>query len=739
MSSESLYSGNRLLMHSYKRANELAQELLCHQVSIFFLIDGETFNSVWWAGYDAEAFSVSSNSYFLNEFQQGFSRVLPITTLNSADPEIKIILKRLSAEAALIAPFFINGKLKGLWLLAWNEPRSFTKHDELIMEIISTNLGLNLQSIMIGSENLRLRREAKAVHEINKEISRLADINLLLENIAEKACCLLKASNCYIALADEEKKILHVRVNFTTRTQTWRTWALKYHPGEGSTLRTEGYIMQWRNLIYPYGEGVGGKVAESLSSLLIRNYAQYMEEITPSVPEMLATGGISSAISVPMCTNRGLIGVLCAASSKNNAFSRAQLKIMETLGNQAAIAIENAHYYAEQKLLADKLQYTFMTHERLLGLVLSNQGIQSIADTLSDLINCPVFIQGKDYQVVCYSLSGSEEGVFQKFESILSNSPPLKDLLADKNNRQAGTIVPPTITIQPQNSSQGIQRTVASIVAGKELYGYISAFEIDKPLDEQQRVALEEASIVLALEFLKQDAARAGLLQHIITAQEDERKRIARELHDETSQALTALMLGLDTIGLLLKDVPQNVCSRLNATKSIAEGMLDNIHRIISDLRPSVLDDLGLLAAVAWYCEQRLKPLNIKYELINEGLKRRLSSAIETALYRIVQEAITNIIRHAEATLVKINLKFHEHYLFLQISDNGKGFEPLLLKDAGTSQQRLGLWGMKERVNALRGELNIESAPGSGTTITVIVPFTGGVDNNAESNKSVIS
>jgi len=724
MSSESLYSGNRLLMHSYKRANDLAQELLRHQISIFFLIDGKTFNSVWWAGYDAEAFSVSSNSHFLNEFQQGFSRVIAITNVSSADPEIRVILKRLSAKAALTAPFFINGKLKGLWLLAWNETRSFSKYDELIMEILSTNLGLNLQSIMIGSENLRLRREAKAVHEINKEISRLTDINLLLENIAEKACCLLKASNCYIALADEEKKILHIRVNFTTRTQTWRTWALKYHPGEGSTLRTEGYVMQWRDLTYSYGEGVGGKVAESLSSLLIRNFAQYMKEITPSVPEMLATGGISSAISVPMCTNRGLIGVLCAASSKNNAFNRAQLKIMETLGNQAAIAIENAHYYTEQKLLAEKLQYTFMTHEKLLELVLSNQGIQAIADTLSDLIKCPVFIQGKGYQIVCHSFSGAKGEELQKFKSILSGSPPLKELLTDKSTRQA----PSTITLEAE---QGIQCTVASIVAGKELYGYISAFGLDKPLNEQQRVALEEASIVLALEYLKQDAARAGLVQHIITAQEEERKRIARELHDETSQALTALMLGLDTIGLLLEDMPENVAARLSATKSIAEGMLDNIHRIISDLRPSVLDDLGLLAAIAWYCEQRLKPLNIKYELVNEGLRLRLPSAFETALYRIVQEAITNIIRHAEATFVQVNLKCYEHYLTLEIRDNGKGFEPLLLKDAETSKQRLGLWGMKERVNALSGELAIESAPGSGTTITVIVPYTGGVKSSA--------
>lgn len=565
----------------------------------------------------------------------------------------------------------------------WRRSLSVSHHEEFIMETLAENLGLQLQSIMLGAENLRLRREAKALHEINKEISRLADLDSVLENITEKACYLLKAENCYIALADEKAQILHVRVNYTTRSQVWRTWAFKYHPGESSLLRADGYIMRWHHLTYPYGEGVGGLVAQNLSSLLIRNSREFLQNVTASVPEKLATGGIAAAIAVPMCTKRGLIGVLCAASCKNNAFNRAQLKLMETLGNQAAIAIENAHNFTEQKALAKKLRNSIATHERLLSLVLANQGIQAIADTLANLIGNPVVIQDQEEQVA-YLAGGTE-------------------------------------------MATGVPYVRAPIVAGKSLYGYVTAFAVHKPITEEQRAAVEEASIVLALEYLKQDAARAGLLQHVITAQEEERKRIARELHDETSQTLTALMLGLDTLGLLLHNVPAEAISRLRALKSLAEGMLNNIHRIISDLRPSLLDDLGLFHAINWCCEQRLKPVGIKYETNIAGLEQRFPSPVETALYRIVQEAITNIIRHAKATEVAIDVAFDKNQLILRVEDNGCGFEKELFTNADSSSKSLGLWGMKERVNALKGTIDLETSPGCGTVITVTVPVAEGI------------
>ena len=242
----------------------------------------------------------------------------------------------------------------------------------------------------------------------------------------------------------------------------------------------------------------------------------------------------------------------------------------------------------------------------------------------------------------------------------------------------------------------------------------------------QERTAAYEAAAKdnarLYSELSKKEQIRGELLRRVISAQEDERKRIARELHDETSQSLTALMVGLDTVNIGLAHDAQKAEKHLRSSKSIAETLLKNIHRLVADLRPSLLDDLGLVPAIAWYGEQRLKPLGIDFHMNEEGLKDRLPSSIETALFRIVQEATTNVLRHAQATVVNVRLENKNGYVTLQISDNGRGFDPQTLQPADLHGQGLGLRGMQERAEILGGEFQLQTALGKGTVITIRVP-----------------
>lgn len=235
-------------------------------------------------------------------------------------------------------------------------------------------------------------------------------------------------------------------------------------------------------------------------------------------------------------------------------------------------------------------------------------------------------------------------------------------------------------------------------------------------------LAVRNARLYDALQ--QEDRSRASLLRHVIAAQEDERKRIARELHDETSQAITALIVGLDTTGLALENSPQEAVGRLSATKGIAEAMLENIHRLTSDLRPSLLDDLGLVPAITWYGEQRLQPAGIvlHLELEDGGLDRRLPPAMETALFRIVQEAMTNVIRHAAATTVTVSLLFREERLTLRVADNGRGTDPRKLPAAKSAGSGLGLRGIQERVSILGGDFQMTTGPNQGTEVMVSVP-----------------
>lgn len=231
---------------------------------------------------------------------------------------------------------------------------------------------------------------------------------------------------------------------------------------------------------------------------------------------------------------------------------------------------------------------------------------------------------------------------------------------------------------------------------------------------EQERQLASQA-------LLKEEAARARLLHQVITANEDERMRIARELHDETSQNLTAMMLGIDSAGSILEKDPPRARERYNRVKTIAQELLDGIHRLVYNLRPPLLDDLGLVPTITMCADKQLKPRGIQLHLQeNEG--SRLPPFIETALFRIVQEAFTNVTRYSCAENVDVILKHTDHTLQLMIRDDGQGFDAAALQ-AGEPGAGFGLRGMQERVRMLDGQFELKSTPGEGTQITVSIPL----------------
>lgn len=226
---------------------------------------------------------------------------------------------------------------------------------------------------------------------------------------------------------------------------------------------------------------------------------------------------------------------------------------------------------------------------------------------------------------------------------------------------------------------------------------------------------------VLYHELRQKEEMRGELLKKVITAQEEERKRIARELHDEISQALAALLLTIETS---LSTAPEESKERLSRMKATADRILDGIHRLIFDLRPSVLDDLGLTSALRWSAERHLDPLGIDLAFEVFGFERRLEVEIETTLFRIGQEAISNIAKHAEAESVKIAINFREKTVGLEVVDDGKGFfQSEGIARAAKGPRGLGLLGMKERAALLNGTLTVDSEPGKGTRVTVEVPI----------------
>ena len=235
-------------------------------------------------------------------------------------------------------------------------------------------------------------------------------------------------------------------------------------------------------------------------------------------------------------------------------------------------------------------------------------------------------------------------------------------------------------------------------------------------------VAIENAR--LYEELHRKETLRRQLLERGMTLQEEERKRIARELHDQIGQRLTSIIM---TLGVLEEATPiPEAQAHIQDVRDTTAQILKEVRDLALHLRPSVLDDLGLLAALRHYLKGYQNRARLLVDFQALGLDgKRLPPEVEIALFRIVQEALTNVARHAEARSVAVLLEQREASAMLIVEDDGKGFDVALVMDSRPDEGNLGIHGMRERASLLGGTLTIESTPGRGTTVFVRIPLEG--------------
>jgi signal transduction histidine kinase len=237
-------------------------------------------------------------------------------------------------------------------------------------------------------------------------------------------------------------------------------------------------------------------------------------------------------------------------------------------------------------------------------------------------------------------------------------------------------------------------------------------------------ITVENARAAKRLEEMSK--IREQLLEKLISAQEEERRRLARELHDEASQSLAALALNLEGIADTLPARYLDTRQKLDLLKEQAIQTLGGIRNLALELRPSALDDLGLSMAIDWYAKDYLakRGLDVKVEVI--GPKTKLPSYTETMLFRIIQEALTNVVKHAEASQVKVQLQLSDSTAIVQVEDNGKGFDVEATLSGEGMRRNLGIHGMAERATLLGGTFTVTSQPEKGTRLRVEVPLREG-------------
>jgi signal transduction histidine kinase len=493
--------------------------------------------------------------------------------------------------------------------------------------------------------------------------------------------------------------------------------------------------------VFRRGEGLVGAALESGQMLSMDGGLDRRRLMRPE----LADAGFQSILVLPLLAEGRTIGVMNLASFAHRALDAETDQLLTGLGGQIGTALDRARSYERERELSRRLEALneatlAIAEELLLPKLL--QRITDIARDLTDAKYAALGVTGDDGPLAEFITSG----ISDEQRARMGPPPEGHGVLAQILH---GTRPVRLSNIEEYPGSRGVPAShprmrsflgVPIVLRGKNLGDlylaekqHTGAFTEDDErllllLAAHAAIAIEHARLYSRTsESLQQRVAElreansqlAHLSSLALRAQEEERRRLARELHDDTAQALASLLIRLRV--LERTEDPRELRGRVHEFREVIARALDDVRRMAIDLRPTTLDDLGLVPAVEAHARTMAERWGFKARVRVNGLDVRLPSEIELVAYRIVQEALSNIAKHAHATEVSVFLERRDRTLHITVHDNGQGFDveqTLASKDRG-----LGLFGMQERATLVGGRVELRSTFGEGTTVEAAIPI----------------
>ncbi len=517
-------------------------------------------------------------------------------------------------------------------------------------------------------------------------------------------------------------------------TQAGAVWLYRSQEQELELVSDCGWEDSQAGIRLKIGEGLAGTVLQTGEAGAVADYRNW-EGRAPR-PHGRHTRAIMSA---PLKWGEEIIGVISVYETKSTReWDDHELRLLTLLANQAAAAIQNARLYEESVRTAEELAVLYEVSLEMA----SHLDLPSLLDTVVrraiDLLGgfsggmYMYDARGRDLELIAGVWPGKDlegvrlglgEGVCGK---VIETGEPL--VITDYANWEGR---PPQFDVGPTFNVLGVP-----VKRGQRLLGalYVNDHSVDRRFDEvdirlatmfanQAAVAIENARLLNALQKHQDDLQR--LSAQLMHAQEEERKRISQELHDELGQSLTAMGINLAAMRALLpEELNPMALDRLEETTDLVDETLDRVRDLSLELRPSMLDDLGLVPTVRWYVGSYERRAEVHVVLRINNLDERLTPEMETLLYRVVQEALTNVARHAQASTVDVQLERTGNVINVLIEDDGIGFDDHEVGARAAPERGAGLLGIRERVVSRNGTLDIDSKPGQGTRLTIHMPLT---------------
>lgn len=713
---ESLAEVGRLLSHSLE-PREVAQRIVDHVLALFpvqaavvsELVPGGSALRVVTAAGDSGLFAPGAT------FPAGHGVMgiavrdrQPVSTMDALSdarvaltPEARRWYEATGYRAVLALPFLVHDRVLGALALADVTGRVYTAEEIRIARAFADQAAGALENARLYAETQHRERETEELARISRTLTESLDFGLVSQRIVESVLRLFDVPTAVLRLLQPDGSLLAVA----------RAGPTSEHSLSAQHL--------------PPGIGVVGRAIAEDRPVWTRNVLDDPRIVlTDPLRDQIARQGLRAILAAPFRVKGEVKGVLAVDQPSPREFSAEEVALLQAFADQAAVALENARLYAEAERRRREAEVLAGLARTINASLDPDTVLQRVAEgarelCASDVASVAVRDTASDAMVIRYRVGERPRWRSFRIEAgkgvgglVLVTGRPFrtddyardpritKDYLADIE--AGGIIKEMAVPIRIDGWVEGL------------LYVSNRSERHFSDLDEAVLLRLADHAAVAIrnarhFEQVLQGRARlAALSRRLVEIQEAERRHIARELHDEIGQLLTSLKLTLEM------DVSGR---RRDEAHRLVQDLFGRVREMSLTLRPPVLDDFGLVPTLLWHLERYGAQTGVRVRLEHEGLDRRFPAEIETAAFRIVQEALTNVARHAGVTEATVRAWADAATLHVQIEDRGRGFDTGVIASASS-----GLSGMRERARFLGGRLSVESAPGGGTRLHAELP-----------------
>jgi len=441
------------------------------------------------------------------------------------------------------------------------------------------------------------------------------------------------------------------------------------------------------------GEGLSGRVAETGQPLIIEDVSA--EPKLCNLP--IAVESLKTELCVPLMAHGKIMGTLFVASRMEREFASPDVELLMALGNLVGVAMRNAYLYCDREIAAAQLKSSEKRYRQLFENAHDAIWVQDLTGTITAANTAAAELFGCSLS----ELVGVDSHQFFLHRDYTVSSAIQEDLLSGKGEVSQE---PFRQKITKKDGTEAIIMLTTNLLSSNS---HPDGFQfIGRDITKEVRMQENQSFY----------------LQQITKAHEDERLRISRDLHDSTAQNIIAMLRQVEKFSEENTQFSDDKLKFLWSLHAELKETLQEIRELSRDLRPSVLDNLGLLPAVEWLVEQLKNDHSIKATLEVTGKDHRFAPELEITLFRIIQEALRNITKHALASEVKVNIELNDGETMVTICDNGQGFNLPVTTGELSRQGKLGIDGMQTRARLVGGTFSIVTNPGEGTTINVTIP-----------------